>query len=156
MHHNGGTLVEPNDIDVKERHLDMLAGPHHLSDKCFMGSVTHADNARDTVTMSQILFGAEAIAQNPATSRSSMPQPLRFDDRMFRRAGDTARAPANRAGHAFSSPERCRPAPWPATWPNKTPKLSLASAHTPNAQPRHALYLHGSFWPILTCGGALL
>lgn len=84
LHHNGGTLVEPNDIEVKERHLDMLLAHITLSDKCFMGSVTHADNARDTVTMSQILFGAEAIVQNPATlSLINASSPLRFDDRMF-------------------------------------------------------------------------
>ncbi|NJN96201.1 MAG: hypothetical protein HC875_19865 [Anaerolineales bacterium] len=84
LHHNGGTLVEPNDIDVKERHLDMLLAHITLSDKCFMGSVTHAENARDTVIMSEILFGAEAIRQNPATlSLINASSPLRFDDRMF-------------------------------------------------------------------------
>ncbi len=84
LHHNGGTLVEPNDIDVRERHLDMLLAHITLSDKCFMGSVTHADNARDTVTMARILFGADAIAQNPAVfSLINASSPMRFDDRMF-------------------------------------------------------------------------
>ncbi len=84
LHHNGGTLCEPNDIDVKERHLDMLLAHIMLSDKAFMGSVTHADNARDTVTMSRILFGEEAIQQTPATlSLINASSPLRFDDRMF-------------------------------------------------------------------------
>lgn len=84
LHHAGGTLVEPNDVDVKERHLDMLMAHLTLSDKAFMGSVTHADNARDTVTMSRIVFGAEAIEQNPATlSLINASSPMRFDDRMF-------------------------------------------------------------------------
>jgi len=84
LHHNGGTLVEPNDIDVRERHLDMLMAHITLSDKCFMGSVTHADNARDTVTMTEIIFGADAIRQNPATlALINASSPLRFDDRMF-------------------------------------------------------------------------
>jgi trimethylamine--corrinoid protein Co-methyltransferase len=84
LHHNGGTLVEPNDVEVKERHLDMLLAHITLSDKAFMGSVTHADNARDTVTMSEILFGAEAIRENPAVlSLINASSPLRFDDRMF-------------------------------------------------------------------------
>lgn len=84
LHHAGGTLVEPNDIDVKERHLDMLLAHMTLSDKAFMGSVTHSDNARDTVTMSRILFGEEAIQQSPATlSLINASSPLRFDDRMF-------------------------------------------------------------------------
>lgn len=84
LHHNGGTLVEPNDVDVRERHLDMLLAHITLSDKCFMGSVTHADNARDTVTMAEIVFGADAIRQNPAVfSLINASSPMRFDDRMF-------------------------------------------------------------------------
>jgi trimethylamine--corrinoid protein Co-methyltransferase len=84
IHHNGGTLCEPNDVDVKERHLDMLLAHILLSDKAFMGSVTHKENARDTVIMSEILFGADAIRQNPATlSLINASSPLRFDDRMF-------------------------------------------------------------------------
>jgi trimethylamine--corrinoid protein Co-methyltransferase len=84
LHHNGGTLVEPNDVDVKERHLDMLMAHILYSDKAFMGSVTHKENARDTVLISEILFGADAIKKNPATlSLINASSPLRFDDRMF-------------------------------------------------------------------------
>ena len=84
LHHNGGTLVEPNDVDVRERHLDMLLAHITLSDKCFMGSVTHADNARDTVAMAELIFGAERIRQQPAVlSLINASSPLRFDDRMF-------------------------------------------------------------------------
>lgn len=84
LHHAGGTLVEPNDIDVRERHLDMLLAHITLSDKAFMGSVTHPDNARDTVTMCEILFGPEAMGENPAViSLINASSPLRFDDRMF-------------------------------------------------------------------------
>lgn len=84
LHHSGGTVVEPNDIPVAERHLDMLLAHITLGDKAFMGSVTHPDNARDTVTISEILFGADAIRENPATiSLINASSPLRFDDRMF-------------------------------------------------------------------------
>ncbi|MGH2524419.1 MAG: trimethylamine methyltransferase family protein, partial [Anaerolineales bacterium] len=84
LHHAGGTLCEPNDIDVKERHLDMLLAHITLNDKAFMGSVTAADNARDTVTMTEIVFGAEAIRENPGVfSLINASSPLRFDDRMF-------------------------------------------------------------------------
>lgn len=84
IHHNGGTLVEPNDVDVKERHLDMLLAHLTLSDKAFMGSVTHRENARDTVMMAEIVFGAEAIRRSPAVlSLINASSPLRFDDRMF-------------------------------------------------------------------------
>jgi trimethylamine--corrinoid protein Co-methyltransferase len=84
LQHAGGTLVEPNDTDVRERHLDMLLAHITLNNKAFMGSVTHADNARDTVTMSEILFGADTIRENPATiSLINASSPLRYDDRMF-------------------------------------------------------------------------
>jgi trimethylamine--corrinoid protein Co-methyltransferase len=62
----------------------MLMAHITLNNKSFMGSVTHADNARDTVTMSEILFGAEAIRQHSATlSLVNASSPLRFDDRML-------------------------------------------------------------------------
>jgi trimethylamine--corrinoid protein Co-methyltransferase len=84
LHHSGGTVVEPNDVPVSERHLDMLMAHISLSDKAFMGSVTHADNARDTVTMAEILFGAGEIRENPAVmSLINVSSPLRYDDRML-------------------------------------------------------------------------
>ena len=84
MHSAGGTLVEPNDIDVKERHLDMLMAHITCNNKAFMGSVTTADNARDSVTMVRILFGEEPVKQNPALiSLINASSPMRFDDRMF-------------------------------------------------------------------------
>jgi trimethylamine--corrinoid protein Co-methyltransferase len=84
LHHAGGTLCEPNDVDVRERHLDMLLAHITLSDKAFMGSVTHADNARDTVTMARILFGEAPIQENPGIlALVNASSPLRYDDRMF-------------------------------------------------------------------------
>jgi len=84
LHHSGGTVVEPNDVPLGERHLDMLLAHIALSDKAFMGSVTHADNAQDTVTMAEILFGVEAIREHPAVmSLINVSSPLRFDDRML-------------------------------------------------------------------------
>ncbi len=84
LHHSGGVIVEPNDIPVPERHLDMILAHLTLTDKAFMGSVTHADNARDTITMAEIAFGAEAIRKNPGVlALVNAASPLRFDDRMF-------------------------------------------------------------------------
>lgn len=84
MHHSGGTVVEPNDVDVRERHIDMLLAHITLSDKAFMGSVTHADNARDTLTMARILFGSESLEESPAViSLINASSPLRFDNRML-------------------------------------------------------------------------
>ncbi|MGB0388784.1 MAG: trimethylamine methyltransferase family protein [Ardenticatenaceae bacterium] len=84
MHSAGGTLVEPNDIDVNERHLDMLMAHITCSNKAFMGSVTSADNASDSVTMVRILLGEDAVEENPAlVSLINASSPMRFDDRMF-------------------------------------------------------------------------
>ncbi len=84
IHLAGGVLCEPNDLPNKERHLDMLLGPFSLSDKAVMGSVTHMDNARDSITMAEIVFGKESIRQNPGLIMTvNASSPLRYDDRMF-------------------------------------------------------------------------
>jgi trimethylamine--corrinoid protein Co-methyltransferase len=54
------------------------------SDKAFMGSVTSAENAADTVAMAEIVFGTEALRENPAViSLINVSSPRRFDDRML-------------------------------------------------------------------------
>jgi len=84
LHHAGGVLAEPNDIHVDERHLDMLLGHLTLNDKSHMGSVIHSDFARDTVTMDEIVFGADAIRRDPASlSIVSISSPMRMDERML-------------------------------------------------------------------------
>ena len=84
IHSAGGTLVEPNDIDISVRHLDMLMAHIQLNDKAFLGSVTHANNARDTVAMAEILFGADTIRKDPAVMAIiNASSPMRFDDRML-------------------------------------------------------------------------
>jgi len=84
MHQSGGTVCEPNDEPVPTRHLDMIYGHIKYSDKAFMGSVTDEANAADSVAMCEILFGKEAIRENPAmTSLINVSSPRRYDDRML-------------------------------------------------------------------------
>jgi len=84
MHHSGGTIVEPTDEPVETRHLDMLFSHIKYSDKAFMGSVTSAENARDSVALAGILFGEEAIRERPALiSLINISSPRRLDDRML-------------------------------------------------------------------------
>lgn len=84
MHHSGGTIVEPTDEPPETRHLDMVLSHIEYSDKAFMGSVTSAENAADSVALVEILFGADAIRQNPAlTSLINISSPRRLDDRML-------------------------------------------------------------------------
>ncbi len=84
LHHSGGTVVEPTDEPVSTRHLDMVFSHIKYSDKAFMGSVTSAENAADTVAMAELVFGTEVIRQQPAViSLINVSSPRRFDDRML-------------------------------------------------------------------------
>src|SRR5258708_30828196 len=79
----GGTLVEPNDLPLDSRHLDMVYALMTLSDKPFMGSVTSGPNAIDTIAMAQMVFGKDSIDETPAViSLLNVNSPLRYDDRM--------------------------------------------------------------------------
>ena len=84
IHHSGGTVVEPTDAPDQTRHLDMLLSHIKYSDKAFMGSVMSRQNAEDSVKMVEIIFGAEAIRENPALiSLINISSPRRLDDRML-------------------------------------------------------------------------
>ncbi|PYV92657.1 MAG: trimethylamine methyltransferase [Acidobacteria bacterium] len=84
IHHSGGTVVEPTDEPVATRHLDMVFSHIKYSDKAFMGSVTSAENAADTVAMAEIVFGSEVVRQQPAVlSLINVSSPRRFDERML-------------------------------------------------------------------------
>ncbi|MFC5993573.1 trimethylamine methyltransferase family protein [Pseudonocardia hispaniensis] len=81
----GGVICEPNDAPLDSRHLDMTYALQTLTDKIYMGNVVSGPNARDTIAMSEILFGGrEAIERTPATlSLINCNSPLRWDDRML-------------------------------------------------------------------------
>jgi trimethylamine---corrinoid protein Co-methyltransferase len=81
----GGTIVEPEDTPLDSRHLDMVLALQTLTDKPYMGSVTSAENAKDTIAMGEILFGSrEAIEAEPVSiSLINVNSPLRYDDRML-------------------------------------------------------------------------
>lgn len=64
LHHSGGTVCEPVDVPVNKRHLDMLYAHMRLSDKPFMGSVTTAARAADSIEMCRLLFGAAFVDEN--------------------------------------------------------------------------------------------
>jgi trimethylamine--corrinoid protein Co-methyltransferase len=81
----GGVICEPNDTPLDSRHLDMTYALQTLTDKIYMGNVVSGPNARDTIAMSEILFGGrEAIERTPVTiSLINCNSPLRWDDRML-------------------------------------------------------------------------
>ncbi|HEX8758102.1 MAG TPA: trimethylamine methyltransferase family protein [Steroidobacteraceae bacterium] len=67
LHHSGGTICEPVDLPVNKRHFDMVYSHMKYSDKPYMGSVTLAERAADTVEMTRILFGDQYM--DPATGK---------------------------------------------------------------------------------------
>src|SRR5438270_4048661 len=85
IHCAGGTTVEPEDLPLGSRHLDMVYSHIRWTDKPFMGSVISSENARDTIEMAAIVFGGrESIEQTPAViSLINVNSPLRYDDRML-------------------------------------------------------------------------
>ena len=64
LHHSGGTVVEPVDVAVNKRHLDMVYAHLRWSTKPFMGGVTAPDRARDSIEMAQIAFGEDVVENN--------------------------------------------------------------------------------------------
>ncbi len=64
LHHSGGTVCEPVDVPVNKRHLDMVYAHMRYSDKPFMGSVTSAARALDSVAMCRVLFGEQFVASH--------------------------------------------------------------------------------------------
>jgi trimethylamine--corrinoid protein Co-methyltransferase len=84
IHHSGGTIVEPTDIPANIRHLDMLYSHIKFSDKPFMGGVMAREHAEDSVKLVEMLFGTEAIRENPALlALINISSPRRLDDRML-------------------------------------------------------------------------
>ena len=80
----GGTICEPDDVPLDSRHLDMVYALLTWSDKPFMGSVTSAENAKDTIAMAEMVFGHDSLDTTPAIiSLINVNSPLRYDDRML-------------------------------------------------------------------------
>jgi trimethylamine--corrinoid protein Co-methyltransferase len=64
LHHSGGTICEPVDVPVNKRHLDMVYSHLRFSDRAFLGSVTHASRAADSIEMARIMFGRDFVDAN--------------------------------------------------------------------------------------------
>ncbi|MEM7091864.1 MAG: trimethylamine methyltransferase family protein [Actinomycetota bacterium] len=95
LHHSGGTVCEPVDIPVNKRHLDMVYSHIKYSDKPYMGSVTAAERAEDSIELSRIAFGGDLQDRTVMTSLINASSPLRWDGTMLGAA--TAYARANQA-----------------------------------------------------------
>jgi len=83
LHHSGGTVCEPTDIPVNKRHLDMVAAHLRLSTKPFMGSVTSADRAHDSIAMAQIVHGVDFMKTRAVMQANiNVNSPFVFDGAM--------------------------------------------------------------------------
>ena len=83
LHHSGGTVVEPVDIPVNKRHLDMVYSHLKYSDKPLMGSVTAPERAFDSVELCRIAFGGDLGDRTVLTSLINASSPLRWDATML-------------------------------------------------------------------------
>jgi trimethylamine--corrinoid protein Co-methyltransferase len=85
IHCAGGTIVEPENVPLETRHLDMVYSHLRWTDKPFMGSVISEENARDSIEMASIAFGGrDRIEKTPALlALVNVNSPLRYDDRML-------------------------------------------------------------------------
>jgi len=98
LHHSGGTVCEPVDLPVNKRHFDMVYAHMRYSDKPYMGSVTAAERAEDTVEMSKILFGDDYIDPETGNEKTvvisliNANSPMTFDDTMLGAAEVYAKA----------------------------------------------------------------
>ena len=93
FHHSGGTICEPTDVPVNKRHLDMVYAHVRYSDRAFLGSVTAADRAADSVEMARILFGAEFADSNCVIMGNfNVNSPLVWDGTMTKGMREYARA----------------------------------------------------------------
>ena len=61
LHHTGLVIVEPCDVPVSHRHLDMLFLHMTCSDKPHLGAITEMSRAEDSVAMAEILHGSEGF-----------------------------------------------------------------------------------------------
>lgn len=80
LHHTGGTVVEPTDVPVNKRHLDMMLAHLTLSDKPFMGGVASVQGAQDSISMTRLAFGAKFLDQNAVMQANiNVNSPLIYD-----------------------------------------------------------------------------
>lgn len=64
LHHSGLVIVEPCDLPVSTRHLDMIYAHMKYGDKPHLGSITEKSRAQDSVDMAKILHGEAFMEQN--------------------------------------------------------------------------------------------
>jgi trimethylamine--corrinoid protein Co-methyltransferase len=57
-------IIEPCDLPVSKRHLDMVYAHMKFNDKPHLGAITEKCRAQDSVDMARILHGADFMEEN--------------------------------------------------------------------------------------------
>ena len=83
LQHSGGTIVEPTDVPVNKRHLDMMLAHMTLSTKPFMGGVTSPERAQDSIEMARLVFGRDFMDRHAVMQANiNVNSPLIYDHTM--------------------------------------------------------------------------
>ena len=64
LHHTGLVIVEPCDVPVSKRHLDMVYTHMRFTDKPHRGAITEMSRAQDSVDMAEILHGKDVMGKH--------------------------------------------------------------------------------------------
>ena len=84
VHHSGGNIVEPMDLKVSFRHLNMVYSHIKYSDKAIMGSFSAPSRAQDSMNMAKIVWGEEFFDNNCVLiGIMNSNSPLRWDIAML-------------------------------------------------------------------------
>jgi trimethylamine--corrinoid protein Co-methyltransferase len=94
LHLSVSGVVEPSDLPVESRHLDMDRAVIRYSDKPYVANGVSATTTRDVIDLAAIAFGGhEAVAAEPPMVGIVNPvSPLQYDERMAGALFEYARA----------------------------------------------------------------
>jgi len=84
LHSTSHHIIEPMDVKVSYRHMEIAYSSMKYSDKTFMGMATTGRNAEDVLDMCAILFGSEVMETTPVvTGNANCNSPLIWDEAML-------------------------------------------------------------------------
>jgi trimethylamine--corrinoid protein Co-methyltransferase len=84
LHSTSHHIIEPMDVKVSHRHLEIAYASMKYSDKTIMGLATTGKNAEDVLDMCEILFGRDVMETTPViTGNANGNSPLVWDESML-------------------------------------------------------------------------
>lgn len=79
----GGVMVEPTDVPIKKRGMEMVFSSLKYSDKPFMGAILGREEAIHTIEMASIVMGGKSELEKypPCVNLTGSAPPLAWDDK---------------------------------------------------------------------------